>query len=144
MLLFHIRSLYLPLSPLCLSLSVSLSVIRLSFGHSLFRSLSIYCCEYIRQLCLYFLVPFFAAFALRFLFAFAFSTNLTFVLLWSTSHPASSCSSSAPSSVASRMQRPLCVRVFFSSFCFPPISSTHSPFSAQLAVRLCVSVCVYV
>lgn len=39
----------------------------------------------------------------------------------------------------------LCVRVFFSSFCFPPISSTHSPFPATLlCMCACMCVCVRV
>lgn len=83
-----------------------------------------------------------ACFGSFFLFVFAFSTNLTFVLLWSTSRPAAS-SLSTPLLLSLLLSLSvLCVRLFFSSFCFPPISSTHSPFPATLlCVCACVSVC---
>lgn len=128
----------------CVLLSPSLSLSSSLSAYVYLGLCRCYVVIYSRQLCLYFLVPFFVtlALALFFLFVFAFSTNLTFVLLWSTSRPAAS-SLSTPLLLSLLLSLSvLCVRVFFSSFCFPPISSTHSPFPATLlCVCACVSVC---
>lgn len=132
----------------CVQLSASLSLSPSLSAYVYLGLCRCYVVIYSRQLCLYFLVPFFVplALALFFLFVFAFSTNLTFVLLWSTSRPAAS-SLSTPLLLSLHSPYQCYVLEFFSlPFAFHQSARRILRFlpHCSVCVRAYTCMCVYV